>query len=163
LAKALAMAGHEVVVIDPHANDSFVTKEGIKIIHIPNWNRGWRVIRIFWNRIPTLYKLFVKQKADYYYVRMRSYPSKLTEFLATGKSVVSVNVGKVSDYLTDGINAYLVQSGNVEELAEKLTHIYNNYDAAKVVGIKGQELVHSVFNYNYQAKRMIRFIQSLNN
>ncbi len=92
-----------------------------------------------------------------------SYPSKLTEFLATGRPVVSVNVGEVSDYLTDGINAYLVQPGNVEELAEKLTYIYNNYDAAKVVGIKGEELVHSVFNYNYQAKRMIKFIQSLNN
>jgi glycosyltransferase involved in cell wall biosynthesis len=80
LAKSLAMAGHEVVVIDPFSNESFVTKEGVKIVHLPNWNKGLPGIRMLWYRIPGLYKLFVKQKADYYYVRMRSYLHLISYF-----------------------------------------------------------------------------------
>jgi glycosyltransferase involved in cell wall biosynthesis len=92
-----------------------------------------------------------------------SYPSKLTEFLATGKPVVSVNVGEISDFLKDGENSFLVEPGNPEELADKLDFIINNYEQAKQIGQKGKELTQTVFNYNYQAKRMIGYINSLNN
>jgi Glycosyl transferases group 1 len=80
LAKSLAIAGHEVIVIDPFSDESFVTKEGVKILHVPDWNKGLPGIRMLWYRIPALYKLFVKQKADYYYVRMRSYLHLISYF-----------------------------------------------------------------------------------
>ncbi len=73
LAKALALKGHEVVIIDPYSKESFVTEEGAKLIHIPTWNKGIRGLRLFTNRIPTLKRLFREQKADFYYVRMRHY------------------------------------------------------------------------------------------
>jgi Glycosyl transferases group 1 len=73
LATSLAKAGHEVVVIDPFSKESFITPEGIKILHVPEWNKGIPGIRTLWYRIPGLYRLLVKQKADYYYVRMRSH------------------------------------------------------------------------------------------
>ncbi len=80
LAKSLAMAGHEVVVIDPFTNESFITKEGVKILHVPHWNKGLPGLRMLQYRIPRLYKLFVQQKADYYYVRMRSYLNLISYF-----------------------------------------------------------------------------------
>jgi glycosyltransferase involved in cell wall biosynthesis len=92
-----------------------------------------------------------------------SYPSKLTEFLATSKPVVTVNVGEISDYLTDGLNAFLVEPGNSELLAEKLDYVIRNYALARQVGQNGKELTDTIFNYNFQAKRMIGFIDSLNN
>lgn len=73
LAKALALKGHEVVIVDPDATESFVNADGIKLIHIPNWNKGVRGIRLFRYRIPALKEIFVSQNADYYYVRMRTY------------------------------------------------------------------------------------------
>jgi len=73
LAKALALKGHEVVIIDPYSNESFVTNEGVKLINIPEWNKGIKVFRLFWNRLPALKKIFLEQKADYYYARMRTY------------------------------------------------------------------------------------------
>jgi len=72
LARSLALDKHEVIVIDPYIERSFVTPEGIKVLPVPNWNRGWPVLRMFWYRIPSIYKLFLKQNADFYYVRMRS-------------------------------------------------------------------------------------------
>jgi glycosyltransferase involved in cell wall biosynthesis len=90
-----------------------------------------------------------------------SYPSKLTEYLATGNPVISVNVGEVSDYLKDGINSFLVEPGNADELAKKIDFVINNYEEARCVGNRGKELTSGVFNYNFQAKRIIEFINSL--
>jgi len=92
-----------------------------------------------------------------------SYPSKLSEFLATGKPVISVNVGEIADFLTDQENAYLVEPGNVEGMTEKLQFVFDNYDTASRAGLKGRELTSGVFNYSYQVGRMISFIQSLYN
>lgn len=90
-----------------------------------------------------------------------SYPSKLTEFLATSRPVVTVDIGEVSMYLTDGVNAFIVEQGNVDALAEKLDFVVNNYQLAEKVGQNGKELTEGVFNYNYQAKKMISFIDSI--
>ncbi len=90
-----------------------------------------------------------------------SYPSKLTEFLATSNPVITVNVGEISDFLDDGINAFIVPPGDIDSLAEKLIYVLNNFEVAKQVGVKGKELTESVFNYNFQAKRMIGYIDSI--
>jgi len=90
-----------------------------------------------------------------------SYPSKLTEYLTTSKPVITVDVGEISDFITNNINAFLVEPGNVSDLVEKLEFVLNNYEAALQVGMKGKELTNNVFNYNYQAKRMIEFMNSL--
>ncbi len=73
LAKSLAMQGNEVAIIDPYIDESFTTKEGIRVINIPGWNKGLVGIRLFFNRIPALYKVLKDQNADFYYVRMRAY------------------------------------------------------------------------------------------
>lgn len=73
LAKALALKGHEVVIIAPGSKESFITAEGVKLISVPDWDKGLRGIRLFLHRIPQLKKMLIEQNADYYYVRMRSY------------------------------------------------------------------------------------------
>lgn len=73
LAKALALQGHEVVIVDPFLSKSFVSEEGIVLVNVPDWNEGVRGIRLFWCRIPSLKKIFREQKADYYYIRTRSF------------------------------------------------------------------------------------------
>jgi glycosyltransferase involved in cell wall biosynthesis len=89
-----------------------------------------------------------------------SFPSKLTEFLVTANPVVSVNVGEIPDYLTDGENAFLVKPGDSDALAEKLIFVLENYQFAKEVGLRGKELTNTVFNYKFQAKRMLDFIDT---
>ena len=85
LAKALALKGHEVVVVDPLAKESFVTKEGVRLVDVPGWNEGSRGVRLFSHRIPSLKKVLAEQKADYYYVRMRSY-MHLVPYLVSRKT-----------------------------------------------------------------------------
>jgi glycosyltransferase involved in cell wall biosynthesis len=90
-----------------------------------------------------------------------SYPSKLTEYVATGKPVITVNVGEVTDFYTDGVNAWVVEPENVAAMAEKLDYVLGNYDKALEVGSRGKELIMTTFNYHYQAKRMLDFVASL--
>jgi glycosyltransferase involved in cell wall biosynthesis len=85
LARALALKGHEVIIIDPYSDESFVTPEGIKLINVPGWNKGIKGLRFFFNRIPSLWKLFAEQNADYYYVRMRGFFHLIPYFVAKKK------------------------------------------------------------------------------
>jgi len=91
-----------------------------------------------------------------------SYPSKITEYLATGNPVISVRVSEIPDYLTDRQNAYLVNPGDVHSLAEVIDEVLANYSEARKVGQRGKELTETVFNYKFQAKRILTFLDNLN-
>jgi glycosyltransferase involved in cell wall biosynthesis len=73
LAKALALAGHEVVILDHEIGKEFKTDEGIKVLPIKGWNEGIRMIRTFTGRLPRLYADLKKQRADIYYCRIRDF------------------------------------------------------------------------------------------
>lgn len=89
------------------------------------------------------------------------FPSKLTEYLATGKPVVVTKVGEIPVYLKDNETAFLSEPDNIEDLAKILDYVLSNYEFASRVGIRGKGLTKTVFNYNFQAKRMIDFINRL--
>jgi len=73
LAKALAKAGHEVVIIDYNTNKDYESIYGIKVISINGWNKGIRFFRTFTHRFPQLYKTLINQHADIYYCRIRDF------------------------------------------------------------------------------------------
>jgi len=85
LAKALALKGHEVVIVDPGSSESFITPEGVRLIRVPDWDKGLRGVRLFLYRIPRLKKVLLEQNANYYYVRMRTY-MHLLPFWASKKA-----------------------------------------------------------------------------
>ena len=90
------------------------------------------------------------------------FPTKLGEYLATGNSVVVTKVGEIPDYLKDGENAFLSEPDSVEAFAEKLDYVLSHPELAKKVGLKGREIALKHFNYKTQAKRIINFIDELN-
>lgn len=73
IARALAEAGHEVVVVDYNTTEDFITREGIKVFKILGYNKGIRGIRTFTHRLPRLYSSLKSQKADLYYCRIRDF------------------------------------------------------------------------------------------
>lgn len=91
------------------------------------------------------------------------FPSKLTEYLATGNPVVVTDVGEIPVYLKDNQNAFLSEPDNAESFSDKLRYVLDNYNTAKEIALKGKELTDTTFNYKVQTKRMIGFIHSLSN
>ncbi len=98
LVRALALAGHEVVVVDPFCIKESVTKEGVKIFPVPEWNTGMRIkgIRMFSHRLPGLYRALVKQRADVYYVRIRNF-QHIIAYLAARQVGARFVLGIASD------------------------------------------------------------------
>lgn len=89
------------------------------------------------------------------------FPSKLTEYLSTGKPVLVTQVGDIPIYLKDNENAFLSEPDSAEAFADKLRYILNNYEFALKVGSEGKRLTETIFNYNFQAVRMLEFIGTL--
>jgi glycosyltransferase involved in cell wall biosynthesis len=90
------------------------------------------------------------------------FPTKLGEYLATGNPVVVTKVGEIPDYLKDGESAFLAEPDSAEAFAEKLDFVLSHPEVAKRVGLKGREVALKYFNYKTQAKRIIYFIDKLN-
>lgn len=85
------------------------------------------------------------------------FPTKLGEYLSTKKPVAITNVGEITNYLKDGVHAFIAEPDSESSFAKKLNYILKNYDLAIKVGHKGFELVQNVFNYKIQAKELARF------
>ncbi len=90
-----------------------------------------------------------------------SYPSKLTEFLASSNPVISVNVGEISYYIKDAQDAFLIEPGDENALSAKLNYVYDHPAISIQIGKNGRKLTETIFNYKYQAKRMLDFISTL--
>ncbi len=85
------------------------------------------------------------------------FPTKLGEYLSTGKPVVVTKVGDIPRYLKDRYNAYLVDPDDNEQFANKISEILDNYDKALQIASEGKKLVYNDFSYAKQAKRMQEF------
>ncbi len=143
------------------ANQEIIIKELISRLHLEN--------RVFFlGQLPrTEIGVYMKNAQILALARPTSivadagFPSKLTEYLATGVPVVVTGVGDIPLYLKDNENSFIAEPDNVDAFASKLDFVLENYDHAKNIAVVGTNLTGTIFNYNFQAKRMIHFIKSL--
>ena len=66
-------------------------------------------------------------------------PLSLFEALACGLAVISTNVGGIPDYITDGINGFLIELNNKEQLINKILYILNNQDEVQKIIYNGYQ------------------------
>lgn len=88
------------------------------------------------------------------------FPSKLGEYLATGKPVLVTSVGEIPSYIIDGENGYLSPPDRADLFADKLKSILDNYDGAKIVGERGKELA-KYFNYPSQGLMLKNYLKKI--
>lgn len=105
-------------------------------------------------------KLLVLSRPDNLQAKA-GFPTKLGEYLATGKPVLITRVGDIPKYIKDGQNGFLAEPGSADSFAEKIRWIFQNYEVANHVGIEGKKLTKTHFNYIYQSKRVINFVKEI--
>src|SRR5262249_55893384 len=66
-------------------------------------------------------------------------PNKMAEYLASGRPVVTCKVGDLSDFLVDGVNAYVAEPGAEREFADRMIAILRDPDRADEIGAAGQQ------------------------
>lgn len=86
------------------------------------------------------------------------FPTKLGEYLATGKPVVVTRVGEIPDFLRDGENAFLADPDDVKGFADKMMQVMADYPEALKVAQRGKELVSNEFSSEVQSAKLLDFI-----
>lgn len=91
------------------------------------------------------------------------FPTKLGEYLATGKPVVVTNVGEIGCFLEDGVNCRLPEAGDEKDFADKMIWVADHYEEALKLGAKGKELTQKEFSSIEQSKVALDFMESVIN
>ena len=86
------------------------------------------------------------------------FPFKLSEYLASGNTVLATKVGDVPNYLKHKNNAYLIESENIQDVVEALSFLTLNEEKAIEIGKKGITVVEQYFDVQKNGKLFVDFI-----
>lgn len=89
------------------------------------------------------------------------FPFKLSEYLATGGIVISTNVGDVSKYLTDKVDAYLIEPENINAICNVIIHIKKNPDESLKIAKNGLNTMKEKFSIDVVGRQFIDFVNEL--
>lgn len=89
------------------------------------------------------------------------FPTKLGEYLASGKPVCATRVGEIPDYLEDNDSVFFAEPGSVESFAEAMDRALGDPQNAQRVGLNGRRVAEREFNKDIQAKKLYDFIKQL--
>ncbi len=84
------------------------------------------------------------------------FPTKLGEYLATGRPVVITRVGDIPIYLKDGDNAFVAEPDNVYSFAERLAKCLNDSVNSQKIGEAGKYLIYKEFNYKSESNKILK-------
>ncbi len=88
-------------------------------------------------------------------------PTKLGEYLISGKPVILTSVGDITIYLKDGESAFITTPGDYNAFAEKIDYVLGNYENAIEVGLNGKKVCEEHFNYKIQSSVLLRELYRL--
>ena len=87
------------------------------------------------------------------------FPTKLGEYLATGRPVVVTRTGEIDTYLEDGVNVYFSPPDDASAFAGRLRHVLQHPEEAAAVGRRGREAACEFFDFRANGPRIRGFIE----
>lgn len=87
------------------------------------------------------------------------FPTKLGEYLAAARPVVTTAVGEIPRFLTDGETAYLADGEAPEQFAARLIDVLDDPDKAERIALAGRALAERLFDYRLQGPRLADLIE----
>jgi glycosyltransferase involved in cell wall biosynthesis len=88
-------------------------------------------------------------------------PMSILEAMAAGLPVIATPVGGVPEVIRDGYNGFLVPSGDVDALAEKLTILVGDSDLRQVMGRHSREIAEQQLDVKPYVSRLVALYESL--
>lgn len=91
------------------------------------------------------------------------FPTKMGEYFMSGVPTILTDVGEISLYVKDGVNAYIVPPSRPDLYAEKLRYIFNEYPKALKVAQNAKSYIMNNFGYEVAGRKIFDFIWDLKN
>jgi len=85
------------------------------------------------------------------------FPTKLGEYLATGKPVCVTRVGEIDNYLTNNISAFISEPNSIDQFTKMLLSALKS-ENSKEIGISGRNVALKYFNKDIQSKILVDFL-----
>lgn len=87
------------------------------------------------------------------------FPTKLGEYLATGRPVVVTRTGEIDRFLVNGESAYLAEPGNVDDIARQISSVFADTDKAARIGYAGRNVALMVFDWRVHQKELTEWLR----
>ena len=84
------------------------------------------------------------------------FPTKLGEYLASGRPVVTSAVGEVPRFLQDGLSAIVCAPGDADAYAEAILALLRDPGTAAAIGREGRRVAEERFDYRLYAEKLYR-------
>jgi glycosyltransferase involved in cell wall biosynthesis len=82
-------------------------------------------------------------------------PTKLFEYMATGKAIVASRLGQIAEVLDDQETALLVEPGNARQLADAILRLRNSRELRERLGAAARHLAVERYTWKQNAQRVI--------
>ena len=86
------------------------------------------------------------------------FPTKLGEYFATKRPILSTDFGDIERYFDNGIDLIIAKTGNPESIAEGIKWILGNDEAVEQISRTGYIKAKKLLDYQTAIKRIIEFI-----
>lgn len=86
------------------------------------------------------------------------FPTKLGEYLATGKPVCVTKVGEIPNYLEDNKSAFMADPGDVNSFIDAMDRALSKPEESKAVGQSGKKVAETQFNLEIQSLSLYEFL-----
>jgi len=90
------------------------------------------------------YSLFTIVPSEWY----ENCPMTILESFALAKPVIGADIGGIPDLVVNGFTGMLFESGNIEDLAEKINYLLNNKNLITELGRNAREKIEEKYNEN---------------
>jgi glycosyltransferase involved in cell wall biosynthesis len=95
-------------------------------------------------------------------IRSRArFPTKLGEYLASSRPVVTSGVGEIHRYLEDGVSACVTEPGDTVAFAEAICRLLDHPARGQAMGRNGRQVAERHFHYANHGARLLEFFTSL--
>jgi glycosyltransferase involved in cell wall biosynthesis len=86
------------------------------------------------------------------------FPTRLPEYLATGRPTIVTDVGDISLYLKDGHDALLVKPAEKRSVAHAIATLSESAELRERIGAEGRRTGARAFDYREHGRRLLRWL-----
>ena len=88
------------------------------------------------------------------------FPTKMCEYMLANVPCILTDAGEITNYVQDGVTAYIVERCNPDAYAKKLDYILSNYKKALVVAENARKYVLDNFGSKQATSGLVDFIKN---